>query len=127
MGGPKLQALLERLTPEAISADLRNADCANTSGLNNCCGADYLQKERRLPAGFQDVPASARCADGDTFIIRWKLGGKLQAGQTLSREVQPFQVQEDQGMSLSYKRPSFHSHRVAHPSTLSHSGIIHAR
>ncbi|EIE18707.1 intramolecular transferase [Coccomyxa subellipsoidea C-169] len=63
VGAAKLQVLADRLAP-GLSAELRNT---GAEGLNDCCGADFLQKERRLPAGFQDVPEGARCAslDGD--------------------------------------------------------------
>lgn len=58
VGAAKLQVLADRLAP-GLSAELRNT---GAEGLNDGCGADFLQKERRLPAGFQDVPEGARCA-----------------------------------------------------------------
>ncbi|KAK9904678.1 hypothetical protein WJX75_000481 [Coccomyxa subellipsoidea] len=64
VGAGKLQVLADRLAP-GMAAELRNT--STEAGLNDACGADFLQKERRLPAGFQHVPAGARCAslDGD--------------------------------------------------------------
>lgn len=32
------------------------------AGLNDGCGADFVQKERAVPAGCQDVPSGARSA-----------------------------------------------------------------
>jgi hypothetical protein len=59
VGAGKLQVLADRLAP-GMAAELRNT--STEAGLNDACGADFLQKERRLPAGFQHVPAGARCA-----------------------------------------------------------------
>ena len=60
VGAAKLQVLADRLTP-GMAAELRNTGSADGSGLNDSCGADFIQKERWLPAGFHDVPDGARC------------------------------------------------------------------
>lgn len=66
VGAGKLQVLADRLAP-GMAAELRNT--STEAGLNDACGADFLQKERRLPAGFQDVPAGARCAPISTVTF----------------------------------------------------------
>ncbi len=64
VGGLKLGALAERLGP-LLPLDLRNAGGGGGgggAGLNDGCGADFVQKERAVPAGCQDVPSGARSA-----------------------------------------------------------------
>lgn len=70
VGAAKLQVLADRLAP-GMAAELRNTGIAEGRGLNESCGADFLQKERRLPAGFHDVPDGARCRHGIPFL--WTL------------------------------------------------------
>ena len=51
-------ALAECLTGLGLREALINT---GGGGLNESCGADYVQKERRPPQGFAAVPAGARC------------------------------------------------------------------
>ncbi len=56
VGAEKLKALSERLNGQ-LKIDLRNT---GQSGLNDACGADYVQKERQFPVGMDDCQSGAR-------------------------------------------------------------------
>ncbi len=65
VGAPKLHMLAERLNAQSgseLCVDARNVDTSCTASLNECCGADFVQKERQLPEGFQGTPDGARHA-----------------------------------------------------------------
>ena len=67
VGAPKMAALVASLAQAdaGLAVDLRNT---GQGVLNGGCGSDFLQKDRQLPANFQDVPPGARCCavDGDS-------------------------------------------------------------
>lgn len=65
VGAPKMASLAAQLADTGLTVDLRNT---GEGVLNGGCGSDFLQKDRQLPAGFQGVPAGARCCavDGDS-------------------------------------------------------------
>ncbi|KAK9839856.1 hypothetical protein WJX81_006690 [Elliptochloris bilobata] len=78
VGGAKLRALAERLGPQRLPLDVRNAGGAACSGggLNDRCGAEHVQKERAVPIGCADIGVGGRCAslDGDADrIVFWTL------------------------------------------------------
>lgn len=56
VGAEKLKVLSERLNGQ-LKIDLRNA---GQGGLNDACGADYVQKERQIPMGMDDRQSGAR-------------------------------------------------------------------
>ena len=58
VGAEKLKALAERLSGK-LEVCLRST---GNEGLNDGCGADYVQKERRFPAGMEDCQDGARSA-----------------------------------------------------------------
>ena len=58
VGAEKLKALAERLSGK-LDVTLRST---GEGGLNDGCGADYVQKERRFPAGMEDCQNGARSA-----------------------------------------------------------------
>ena len=65
VGAQKLQVLAERLKGQSgaeLRVDARNVDTSHAASLNERCGADFVQKERRLPEGFQGTPDGARHA-----------------------------------------------------------------
>ncbi|CAK0783544.1 hypothetical protein CVIRNUC_006743 [Coccomyxa viridis] len=79
VGAEKLKALAERLSGK-LDVTLRST---GEGGLNDGCGADYVQKERRFPAGMEDCQNGARCAsldgDADRLVYFQRLpGGQLQ-------------------------------------------------
>ncbi|GFR49328.1 hypothetical protein Agub_g11354 [Astrephomene gubernaculifera] len=68
VGAGQLQRLVPALQAVGIELQLRNSgEAAGGGQLNHKCGADFVQKERLPPAGFEDVPAGAQCCsiDGD--------------------------------------------------------------
>ena len=58
VGAEKLKALAERLCGK-LDVCLRST---GAGGLNDGCGADYVQKERRFPAGMKECQDGARSA-----------------------------------------------------------------
>lgn len=65
VGAQKLQRLTERLNSNGgglLRVDARNTDIADAARLNEGCGADFVQKERQLPGGFQGTTGGARHA-----------------------------------------------------------------
>ena len=56
VGAEALKALSERIGAQ-LSVTLRNT---GEGGLNEACGADYVQKERQFPAGLDDRQHGAR-------------------------------------------------------------------
>lgn len=58
VGAEKLKALTERLSGD-LDVSLRSAGGGD---LNDGCGADYVQKEKRFPAGMEDCQDGARSA-----------------------------------------------------------------
>ena len=56
VGAQKLKALAERLSG-TLDVNLRST---GEGGLNFGCGADFVQKERRFPAGMKDCQDGAR-------------------------------------------------------------------
>ena len=58
VGAAKLKALAEGLSGE-LDVCLRST---GEGGLNDGCGADYVQKGRRFPAGMEDCQDGARSA-----------------------------------------------------------------
>ena len=58
VGAAKLKALAERLSGD-LDVSLRST---GDGGLNDDCGADYVQKEKRFPAGMEDCQDGARSA-----------------------------------------------------------------
>uniref|UniRef100_A0A7S0WZQ3 Phosphoacetylglucosamine mutase n=1 Tax=Chlamydomonas leiostraca TaxID=1034604 RepID=A0A7S0WZQ3_9CHLO len=67
VGAKQLAKAAERLSKSGIKLVLINDGAPGHCGLNNKCGADYVQKEKVAPAGFESVPAGSRCCsiDGD--------------------------------------------------------------
>lgn len=58
VGAEKLKALSERLSGK-LEVDLRNT---GDGGLNDMCGADWVQKERHFPTGCGNGENGARSA-----------------------------------------------------------------
>ena len=59
VGAGKLKALAERLAGK-LDVQLCNTG-RGEGGLNDGCGADFVQKERAFPAGLDDRQNGARC------------------------------------------------------------------
>lgn len=66
VGAGKLKALAERLGGK-LDMQLRNTG-RDGGGLNDGCGADFVQKERAFPAGLDDRQNGARCVCCLTFL-----------------------------------------------------------
>ena len=64
VGGEKLAALAPRIRSAGLQLEVRNT---GKGILNHVCGSDYVQKERKLPENFGDLPPGSRCCsiDGD--------------------------------------------------------------
>ncbi|KXZ56114.1 hypothetical protein GPECTOR_2g997 [Gonium pectorale] len=64
VGAVQLQPLVPALAGVGVELRLRNTGGGQ---LNHQCGADFVQKDRKPPSDFEDVPAGARCCsiDGD--------------------------------------------------------------
>ena len=58
IGAPHLQTLSQQLQTSGFSLTAR---CTGDGILNGGCGADYIQKERAMPATFELVPDGSRC------------------------------------------------------------------
>ena len=67
VGAEKLKALAERLSG-SLDVCLRST---GDGGLNDGCGADYVQKERRFPAGMEDCQDGARSATASQRLLEW--------------------------------------------------------
>ena len=82
VGAPKLAALAPHLLPAGLALAPRN-----TGGgvLNGGCGSDFLQGHRCVPAGFDDVPAGARCCAVDGDADRLMFFEPAAAGKSLCR------------------------------------------
>ena len=60
VGATHLQTLSQHLQPAGFTLIAR---CTGDGVLNGGCGADYIQKERRMPHGFAGIPDGSRyCA-----------------------------------------------------------------
>lgn len=64
VGAPKLARLAPLLEESGLKLVLRNR---GGGALNGGCGSDFLQKDKKLPETFEDLPPGTRCAaiDGD--------------------------------------------------------------
>eukprot|EP00850_Spirogloea_muscicola_P016611 SM000136S00157 [mRNA] locus=s136:49310:51741:- [translate_table: standard] len=67
VGAPALAALAPLVARAGLTVEIRNVPGAGGGALNDGVGADFVQKERQPPAGFNDVGAASSCAslDGD--------------------------------------------------------------
>ena len=67
VGGAAVAALAAAIAGAGFGIVVRNADTDNAAALNCGCGSDAVQKSRRTPTGFADVPPGTLCAslDGD--------------------------------------------------------------
>ncbi|XGW28421.1 hypothetical protein V3C99_008305 [Haemonchus contortus] len=63
VGGEKMRMLCRFLPEDSLNIQFRNED----GELNHECGADYVKIGQVLPAGFEDVSVTTKCAsfDGD--------------------------------------------------------------
>jgi hypothetical protein len=61
VGAWKLKAIVPLLAEAGLTVDLRNT---GAGVLNGDCGSDFLQKDKKLPQNFGDVPAGARWGRG---------------------------------------------------------------
>lgn len=66
VGAWKLKASAPLLAEAGLQLELRNT---GEGVLNGGCGSDFLQKDRRLPQGFEAVLPGARCAPGDSELL----------------------------------------------------------
>ena len=68
VGGRQLPDMAKRLP---FDMKIFNTSLNEPVHLNDCCGAEYVQKERKLPRNFASVPIGAKCAsfDGDADRI----------------------------------------------------------
>lgn len=58
VGAHKLAAMTTRLADAGLQLHLYNT---GAGVLNDLCGSDFVQKEKRMPLGFEGVPVGARC------------------------------------------------------------------
>ena len=86
VGGAAVAALAAATAAAGFGIVVRNADTADAAALNCGCGSDAVQKSRRAPAGFADVPAGTLCAslDGDADrVVYFVPTGKEDGSVTL--------------------------------------------
>ncbi len=75
IGGARFHDLKDHL---GLSAKLVNDGEGPASKLNDGCGAEFVQKEKKFPRGFEEVPTEARCVsfdgDADRIVYLYDIG-----------------------------------------------------